>query len=704
MRPALRFAMPFGVFAGALALLAASAPGCAMLAPPVRAPRAVRPDVAAPAHRADGLLARPALQAVVDHQVLRHAAPLIDSLQSTDPAVRARAAFALASVQAPEAVGPLTARLGDGSALVRADAAFALGQTADSTAAPALLGALRLETDSAATAELLDALGKTAGRDALAQVLALSIPGRLEPARALAFARFGLRSHHDARVIDWLLTQLTAPSAPLRARAAYYFGRVPADPWRAEAARVRAAFDALAPGDEARTPLARALGRLRNPDDVPRLTRALRSDNDWRTRTAAAAALGGFLPDPTATDSLVSALGDRSIHVAVAAATALGAAEGLPPAALDRLALHTGRGRRDLVAGALLPALVRGGRLTTAIEWLDRQRDPYTRALGLTALGGASDPGSRERLFALADDADPRLAYAALEALKARWAREPNREMEGPRYYATFARALERKDLATTTSAAPVLADSLFQTYGSGNLLRAVYADLDAPEDIEPMVEIVRAVGQIRDGEEIEFLVGVVLSGHPVLRQAAADALDERLEEGIDVDANNLLAPQTPLIDWAYLAGLGPRPRLVLDTERGRVVVEMDAEQAPQTVGMIARVTEAGEYDGVPFHRVVPNFVVQGGDYFREDGFGGPPTALRSEFTRIRYTTGTAGMASAGKDTEGVQYFLTHSPQPHLDGRYTAFGRVVEGQGVVDQLQQGDRVLHARLVRRPADG
>ena len=93
------------------------------------------------------------------------------------------------------------------------------------------------------------------------------------------------------------------------------------------------------------------------------------------------------------------------------------------------------------------------------------------------------------------------------------------------------------------------------------------------------------------------------------------------------------------------------------------------------------------------------NFVVQGGDYVRRDGYGGPEAQIRSEFTRLRYGTGTIGMASSGKDTEGSQFFVTHSPQPHLDGRYTAFGRVVEGQDVVDQILQGDLVVEARVER-----
>ena len=158
-------------------------------------------------------------------------------------------------------------------------------------------------------------------------------------------------------------------------------------------------------------------------------------------------------------------------------------------------------------------------------------------------------------------------------------------------------------------------------------------------------------------------------------------------------------SPATTTIDWAHLANVGRRPRLVLDTDRGRVVIEMDAESAPQTVQRITTTAAQGLYDGVPFHRVVANFVVQGGDYARRDGYGSPETAVRSEFTRARYATGTVGMASSGKDTEGSQFFVTHSPQPRLDGHYTAFGRVVEGQDVVAQILQGDVIREARVER-----
>lgn len=84
---------------------------------------------------------------------------------------------------------------------------------------------------------------------------------------------------------------------------------------------------------------------------------------------------------------------------------------------------------------------------------------------------------------------------------------------------------------------------------------------------------------------------------------------------------------------------------------------------------------------------MVPDFVVQGGDFARGDGFGGPGFEIRSEFTRMLFDRGVVGMASAGKDTEGSQFFITHSMQPHLDGSYTAFGRVIEGMDVVDSVR-----------------
>jgi cyclophilin family peptidyl-prolyl cis-trans isomerase len=126
--------------------------------------------------------------------------------------------------------------------------------------------------------------------------------------------------------------------------------------------------------------------------------------------------------------------------------------------------------------------------------------------------------------------------------------------------------------------------------------------------------------------------------------------------------------------------------------------VRLDADEAPLTSGNLYALASKGYFNGVTFHRVVPNFVAQGGDP-RGDGEGGPGYSIRCEMTRRPYRRGTVGMALSGKDTGGSQFFFTHAPQPHLDGRYTAFGEVVSGLDVVDALLEGDIIREVRAVQ-----
>ena len=145
------------------------------------------------------------------------------------------------------------------------------------------------------------------------------------------------------------------------------------------------------------------------------------------------------------------------------------------------------------------------------------------------------------------------------------------------------------------------------------------------------------------------------------------------------------------------LADPSPYTTATLHTSKGPVVIELFTTDARNTVKNFVRLAKKGFYDTLRFHRVVPDFVAQGGDP-RGDGVGGPGYAIRCEINQRPYRTGTVGMALAGKDTGGSQFFITHSPQPHLDGRYTVFGRVTKGQDVVDALTVGDQVLRIELA------
>ncbi len=150
--------------------------------------------------------------------------------------------------------------------------------------------------------------------------------------------------------------------------------------------------------------------------------------------------------------------------------------------------------------------------------------------------------------------------------------------------------------------------------------------------------------------------------------------------------------------DWQRIMELGDHPRWVLKTNKGEIVIQLDPMTAPFTVSSIDSLTRAGMYDGVNFHRVVRNFVIQGGDFDRRDGLGGPGYRIPTEPALYTFDRGVVGMASSGQDTEGSQFFITHTWTPHLDGLYTIFGEVIHGMDVVDRIQIGDMVLSAEIL------
>jgi len=133
-------------------------------------------------------------------------------------------------------------------------------------------------------------------------------------------------------------------------------------------------------------------------------------------------------------------------------------------------------------------------------------------------------------------------------------------------------------------------------------------------------------------------------------------------------------------------------------TDRGDIVLELDASAAPVTVNNFVTLARDGYYDGVTFHRVIANFMIQGGDP-TGTGRGGPGYQFADEFAGnpLRHERGVISMANAGPGTNGSQFFITHGPQPHLDGRHTVFGRVTSGMDVVDAIQQGDAMTRVTI-------
>lgn len=145
-------------------------------------------------------------------------------------------------------------------------------------------------------------------------------------------------------------------------------------------------------------------------------------------------------------------------------------------------------------------------------------------------------------------------------------------------------------------------------------------------------------------------------------------------------------------IDWNFISKIPAAQRIKVSTNKGTFIIKLNVNEAPASVGSILQLVDKGFYDGKFFHRLVPNFVIQGGCP-RGDGYGSADYTIRSEFSTLKYTPGAVGLASSGQDTEGCQWFVSHCPTPHLDGRYTIIGYVIEGMEVVHQLGVGDRML-----------
>ncbi|HEY9077600.1 MAG TPA: peptidylprolyl isomerase [Anaerolineaceae bacterium] len=134
--------------------------------------------------------------------------------------------------------------------------------------------------------------------------------------------------------------------------------------------------------------------------------------------------------------------------------------------------------------------------------------------------------------------------------------------------------------------------------------------------------------------------------------------------------------------------------KIIMETTRGVIEIELYPQYAPKTVNNFVFLTNEHFYDGIVFHRVISNFVIQGGDP-TGTGMGGPGYKFEDEVKNnpLKHETGVLSMANAGPNTNGSQFFITHSPQPHLNGKHTVFGKVVKGMDVVNAIRQGDKMV-----------
>ena len=629
-------------------------------------------------------------------------ADLVRLLGDEEARIRRRAALAIGRVGLAEGVAALVPVLNDAEAEVRQMAAFALGLIGDRSARDPLIAALRDASPlvQGSAAEALGLLGDPGAADAVGQFASQVIasgalaqtPGDDDDIkRDTATAAFRLATYALVRLKAYpqLAAAVLDPNGQPRVRwwpVAYALQRI--DDKRALPALLTLAKDAHpytrvfavkglgGIADKSALPVLmplmtsgtravliqtiRALGRIGDPSAAEPLMRVIRDGSvDPQVRFEAVGALGGFRPPapPGVADLLLDLLSDASSPVRAAALRGIAAVdpEGFVP----------------------------------VLSGLDPDPHWSVRAALATVLGGMNVNLVLPRLQSMLDDSDQRVVPAVLDALV---------KLKAPNVASILLDRLKAEDPIVRAAAAR----------GVGELkppnATAALADAYRFGQRDPMfsARVAALVAIARYG---------VAEAMPVLKTAYADKdwavrvraamLVKEIDPASASDATRDIRPAPPApsttYDAPHLFNPSVSTQVFLDTDRGTIQIELAVIDAPLTVENFVTLARKGYFTGLSVHRVVPDFVVQDGDP-RGDGEGGPGYSIRDELNERPYLRGTVGMAlDPWPDTGGSQYFIALSPQPHLDAKYTVFGRVVNGMEIVDKIQPWDVIRRVRV-------
>ncbi|MGE0868795.1 MAG: peptidylprolyl isomerase [Kofleriaceae bacterium] len=660
---------------------------------PAATPRPPRPAVAddvrlriaqAEARRADGI------------------DPLIELARTGSVHVRMLALRGLGRIGAPRGLAVVRDALADRDDQIVAAAAGALGYAAsldDTSDAGRELTAALDRASGVTKLRVIEAIGRT-GDSSTEPMLTKQLAG--EPAiaetAALALARFGRRKiaisgdtraalvastrHHDARV---------------RYAACYALARERRnDPAATDPAAVVTALVARAHDDvpEVRAIAVAAIARRKLVADArDALVHAL-DDSDWRVAVEAARALGGDAGDDASRAMVAAAIrpdarwqvGPR-VHVVIEALRTLGPHR-KSPAVASMFAAWSALPASSKVATGWIDCLSE-----SELARIEQCSLPDHLRLPLVAERIKSDDeplpvrrAARDRLLAHRDVRVRAAGIAALASI-AKAGDDADRAMA----LATAIQALGATDLIEAGTAVESAQD-LYAALGDRDVTgldRAVIARAASEQD--PMM----ASGLLGLIAERKLAAGAptcraALAGDPVRAHAAVECLRAF---GESPEPPAITAATPPPLDVSTV--IGKRVTWRLETSQGSIEIELDSGAAPWAVAAITTLTRRGFYDGLELHRVVPNFVVQGGDPTMS-GWGGPDFQLPAE-PAGEFRLGAVGIADAGRDTGGSQWFIMHGDARQLDGRYTWVGKLTRGQAVADALVIGDKVVKATV-------
>ncbi|MEP6801426.1 MAG: peptidylprolyl isomerase [Acidobacteriota bacterium] len=667
------------------ALALAAGCGSHPAGPPVsfpQPPSSARP----PASAASSLSGREAEAALLELEDRRafDAGTLLAASGSGESATRARTAIALGRIGDDRAEPILRTLLADPDPDVRAAAAFGSGYLPETAAAD--LRPLLGDSDARVAAAAARAIGFAARPDG-EEALIAALPGAATPEPRASLLRSLWRYANGASEAAAL--PFAGDSDPrVRAAALYALSRKP------QPGSVRTLTAALADDADTAAGAARALGVLGLAESVEPLGAAL----EKRTPVVinALVALGtilekakqpGLSPDRRA--RVLDLAADANPNVAVPALTLLrhfAAGDREASRRLWSVAL-SGEGRRRQAALLSLTATLQGG-ASTALDAAAASEDPSLRAAAAEAAASLPAAEARPWRERFAADREVAVRLANLGSLKT----------------AEEVRAYRGLVNSALTDADPGVRSAAVDALG---LL----------EDPALLPLFTEAVEKSASDASPDVTVSVIGACEKLTKDAGAAALVDtiyrrgrtlpaRLARRTLVRTFHRPSAELPLPEYvtgktrADYAALAARARQSwnarVETAAGAFTIRLAGDAAPLTVVNFVSLAEKRYFDGVRIHRVVPNFVLQDGDP-TGTGNGGPGYEIRDEISPLEYGRGAVGMALSGPDTGGSQWFATHSPQPHLNGLYTVFGQIVEGQSTLERIGQGERILRVSV-------
>jgi cyclophilin family peptidyl-prolyl cis-trans isomerase/HEAT repeat protein len=612
------------------------------------------------------------LQRIYTLQNQRESSGLKVYLQDKNPKYRRAAAIAFASVQSTEVVEPLAGLLADKNQAVRCAAAYALGQIKDKKAEPLLINAYQAEPVPGVKKDILEAVGKCGTQQGLSFITGLKFKKSqplLLAGQARGLYRFALQNIVSEKGTG-LAVELLEKDIPEKVRliAAHYLGRTGGIDLKPYTGKLILTLQ----GEKnpyTRMALVLALGKDLQPEVLEHLKSYLKPGEqvDYRIRVNALRALGRFQYNDIK-NLFFKIVAHADVNIAVAASEYFlvrGAAADANRYFQIAQKLDNWRPRANMLTAALKYAAAQKDKKPISAWVIDAYKksvNNYEKAFLLKALAG--DINNYKFLDSQTFEnvgKNPVISTYGMDAL-VQMSRTVKEEKNMREIFAEIIKkAVETGDSALLLFAASILREpkmNFKEIYKDTDFLTAALNKCQLPKDIEGWLELRKTIDFFKGTQSAES--PMPLKNHP--------------------------------IDWELVTSIPPDQQIRIKTGKGDITIQLMVNDAPGSVSNFLQLIKENFYPKSVVHRVVPNFVIQDGCP-RGDGVGGPAFTIGSELGPLYYEEGSVGMASAGKDTEGSQWFITHSPTPHLDGRYTIFAKVIEGMDIVHKIEIGDKIL-----------